>query len=107
MRTTIRTVISMSCAALTLLVAGAFAQPAEAASVRRESNGALRFYDDNGNDRGYAWCLRRGGRHFSGSNDCSYYTYDQCRAAVSPPGGDCTPNPWAAFVEPPPQRARR
>jgi hypothetical protein len=96
-------------AALALLVTGALAQPAEAASVRRESNGALRFYDDNGNDRGYAWCLKRGGRHFAGSNDCSYFTYDQCRAAVFPPGGDCTPNPWAAYVEPPPpaRRTRR
>ena len=94
--------------ALALLAAATFAQPAEAASVRREANGALRFYDDNGNDRGYAWCLRRAGRHWSGSNDCSYFTYEQCQAAKLFPSGECTPNPWAAYVTPPPaRRARR
>ena len=83
-------------AALALLAAEALAPAgAEAATAVRERNGALRFYDDNGNDRGYAWCLRRSGRWF-GSSDCSYYTLPQCRAAGQDfPGGECDPNPFS------------
>ena len=98
------------CAALAALTLGLLAaQPAEAATARREANGAIRFYDDNGFDRGYAWCLRRANRQSSGGSDCSYYTYEQCRAAIYPPGGDCTPNPWSYEVTAPPpaKRARR
>lgn len=80
---------------------------AEAASARREPNGAIRFYDDYGQDRGYAWCLKRAGRWFSGWSDCSYFTYGQCRAAIiAPPGGDCEPNPFAAYVTEPPAKRR-
>jgi hypothetical protein len=105
----LKTTIRSGCAALALLALGVLAHPTEAASVRREANGALRYYDDNGFDRGYAWCLRRANRAWGGSTDCSYYSYAQCRAAQYPPGGDCIPNPFAADVTepPPPRRGRR
>jgi hypothetical protein len=100
--------LNAGCAIFALALGVLASPPSEAATARREANGAVRFYDDNGYDRGYAWCLRRSNRHASGSSDCSYYTYEQCRAAAYPPGGDCTPNPWAAYVAPPPaRRARR
>lgn len=112
MNTHLRSLIMSGCATLALLAIGVLAvDPAAAASARRESNGAIRFYDDNGFDRGYAWCLKRGGRTaFGGSgSDCSYFSYAQCRAAIfNPPGGDCEPNPFAAYVPPPPTgRLRR
>lgn len=81
---------------------------AQAATARREPNGAVRFYDDLGQDRGYAWCLKRNARWFGGWSDCSFYSFAQCRAAsFGPPGGECEPNPWAAQVTAPPVRKRR
>lgn len=82
---------------------------ADAATARREPNGAIRFYDEFGQDRGYAWCLKRNARWFGGWSDCSFYSYAQCQAAsFGPPGGDCEPNPFAAHVpEPPARRIRR
>jgi hypothetical protein len=35
------------------------------------------------------WCIRHGG----GMMDCTYYTFEQCRASASGVGGFCTPNP--------------
>jgi hypothetical protein len=109
MTTDLQTLIRTACAAAALAAIGALAAPqAEAATARREPNGAIRFYDDNGNDRGYAWCLQRGGRWFSGWQDCSFFSLAQCRAAAYAPGGYCEPNPWAAEVrEPPAKRSRR
>jgi hypothetical protein len=107
------TLIRGCLAAAALLTIGLVAtQSAEAATARREANGAIRFYDDNGNDRGYAWCLRRSGRSYSGWSDCSYFSYGQCRSAIiGPPGGDCEQNPWSYYVDEPPaprkKRARR
>jgi hypothetical protein len=105
----IKTALCIGCATLAFSAGAAFALPAEAATARREANGAIRYYDDNGFDRGYAWCLKRGGRWFGGWSDCSFFSYAQCRAAIiGPPGGDCEPNPWAyAVQEPPARRARR
>ena len=84
-------------------------QPAEAASARREPNGAIRFYDDNGNDRGYAWCRSRGGWGSMNPPDCSYYTLQQCQAAAAVGAfglnNYCTPNPYAAQARQP--RGRR
>ena len=90
-------------------IAAALAAPeARGASAVREPGGAIRFYDDNGFDRGYAWCANRAGRAWAGSSDCSYFSYAQCRAALwPPPGGDCVPNPWASQVTPPPPKPRR
>ena len=108
MHANVQSLIKTGCALAALLAIGLpVAQPADAATARREPNGAIRFYDDNGFDRGYAWCLKRGGRNSPGGSDCSYYTLALCRAAIfDPPGGDCEPNPWASHVVPE-QRRRR
>jgi hypothetical protein len=37
------------------------------------------------------WCAVGGGR--SGYENCGYFTFRQCRAAVSGVGGACRPNP--------------
>jgi hypothetical protein len=108
MNTKIKTAISTGCAMLAFLSIAALASPADAATARREANGAIRYYDDNGGDRGYAWCLKRGGRWFGGWSDCSFFSYGQCRAAIiGPPGGDCEPNPFAYYVQEPAPRPRR
>ena len=108
MNSKIKTAISSGCAALALLCIGAVAQPADAATARREANGAIRYYDDNGFDRGYAWCLKRSTRPFGGWSDCSYFSYPQCRAAgIGLYGGGCEPNPWSYYVQTPPERPRR
>jgi hypothetical protein len=95
---TVSTLIKRGLTAAVLVTIGAAAiSQAEAATARREPN-----------DRGYAGCLRRSGRWFSGWSDCSYYTYGQCRAAIiGPPGGDCEPNPWSYYVNEPPAPAPR
>jgi hypothetical protein len=105
---TIQTTIKAACAALALVAIGLSAtRPADAASARRDPNGAVRFYDDLGQDRGFAWCLKRNARWFGGWSDCSFFSYAQCRnAIIGPPGGDCEPNPWAAHVTEPPPRTR-
>lgn len=104
----IKTATMTACAALALLATGAFSLPADAATARRNANGAIRYFDDNGFDRGYAWCLKRGGRWFGGWSDCSFFSYAQCRAAIiGPPGGDCEPNPWSYYVQEPAPRSRR
>jgi hypothetical protein len=71
------------------------AQPAAA-------QGGGRFVDSWGQDRGYAWCLQRtSNRWDSGTNDCSYQTLAQCRAASpTPVAGACQPNPHAAAAAP-------
>ena len=111
MPTRLASPIAIACALAALLAVGfSVTLPAEAATARREPNGVIRFYDDNGNDAGYAWCLRRdsGFRPGSGSgSDCSYFTLAQCRASIfEPMGGICEPNPWASQVAPE-QRRRR
>jgi hypothetical protein len=91
----------------TIAVAAALAAPAaDAATAVREGGGAIRFFDDRGNDRGYAWCGNRGGRNFGSWADCNYFTYAQCMEAVSwpPPGGYCSPNPFASQLPPPRRR---
>lgn len=87
-------------------------QPVDAASARREPNGAIRFYDSNGNDRGYAWCRSRGGWGTMNPPDCSYYTLRQCQASGSfgayGYSSYCMPNPYAAQGRlPGEQRQRR
>ena len=79
------------------------AQTVEAATARREPNGAVRFSDENGNDRGYAWCRERGGWSSMSPPDCSYYTLQQCKAAAGPFGNYCMPNPYAARASKPPR----
>ena len=74
------------------------AQQVQAASLRTEPNGAVRFYDDSGNDRGYSWC-----KSASGTLRCDYYTLEQCRAAALP-NVTCTPSAWSREVRVPAQR---
>ena len=101
----VRTLLGGACAAAAVLSIGVLvAQTANAASVRVQPNGAVRFYDDQGGDRGYAWCLYGGGSGL-GIPVCDYYTLDQCRAS-GVPVGDCTPNPWSYYVRAPRQRLR-
>jgi Protein of unknown function (DUF3551) len=33
----------------------------------------------------------------SGGQDCSYYTFEQCRAAASGTGATCVINPWLSY----------
>jgi hypothetical protein len=84
------------------MIAALSAQTAEAASVRVQPNGAVRFYDDQGGDRGYEWCLQGGGSDL-GIPVCDYYTEAQCRASLVNVGF-CVPNPWSYYVKVPRQR---
>jgi hypothetical protein len=95
MTTNIRTRIRTGFAAAVLAL-GFLAAPAHAASVRTEPNGVIRFYDDNGYDRGYAWCLSGGGSSF-GTPVCDFDTLQQCQSSGSP-GRNCTPNPSSYYV---------
>ena len=98
---------AMTLAALAAFFGLAGAQLADAASARREPNGAVRFYDDNGSDRGYAWCRQRGGFGSMNPADCSYYTLRQCQASavdVFSFNNQCTPNPYASQVQQPRRR---
>jgi hypothetical protein len=53
-----------------------------------------------------AWCAQYSGR--AGGTNCGFYTYGQCRAAVSGVGGFCSPSPYARFSDyPPPRRKLR
>jgi len=56
-----------------------------------------------------AWCAQYGGT--AGGTNCGFYTYRQCRAAVSGIGGFCSPSPYARFdnggLEPQPRRKVR
>ena len=63
MNTKIKPAISSGCAALALLCIAALAQGAEAATARREANGAIRYYDD-GLKFGE---FERAGRHHGGA----------------------------------------
>ncbi len=97
----------LSGVAIAVLFAAVSAQPVEAASARREPNGAIRYFDDNGGDRGYAWCRQRGGWGTMNPPDCSYYTLRQCQASTIGAyglGNLCSPNPYAAQVKQPRQR---
>ena len=42
-----------------------------------------------------AWCAYQGG--MNQYENCGYYTYAQCRAAVRGVGGDCRRNPYGAY----------
>jgi Protein of unknown function (DUF3551) len=60
--------------------------PAEAAP-----RGPVRFYDRNGGDRGYLWCLKAGLEIF----DCNYFTKAQCDMSASARRVYCVVNPFA------------
>jgi len=95
-------------AAGAVLVLAATCVAAGAATARREAGGAIRYYDDGGFDRGYAWCLRRSGRAYSGWADCDFVSLEQCRASsYNSTFGSCEPNPFSYEVQVPPARPRR
>jgi hypothetical protein len=45
--------------------------------------------------RDYPWCARTSANGFNG--DCSYTSFQQCRATVSGQAGECRINPLFAF----------
>ena len=95
-------------AAGAVLALASMSVAANAATARREAGGVIRYYDDNGYDRGYAWCLRRSGRAYSGWADCKYVSLEQCRASsFNSTFGSCEPNPFSYEVQAPPARPRR
>jgi uncharacterized protein DUF3551 len=54
----------------------------------------------------YPWCAQYGGGMESGGRNCGFWTYDQCKAAVSGAGGYCEVNamyrgPQPGMVPPP------
>ncbi len=51
----------------------------------------------------FPWCAQWSGS-WGGARECSYYTFEQCRAAVFGAGGGCHPNP--AYVGPAPGEYR-
>jgi hypothetical protein len=50
------------------------------------------------------WCTL--GRR-SGATDCSYYTFEQCRAAASGTGATCVTNPFLSYCTRGAQRPER
>jgi len=40
----------------------------------------------------YPWCAQYGGRGDGGGRNCGFWTYEQCRAALSGNGGYCEAN---------------
>jgi Protein of unknown function (DUF3551) len=55
-----------------------------------------------------AWCAHYSGSH-GGATNCGFYTLEQCRAAVSGVGGECSPSPYVYYPgqEPVPRKLRR
>jgi len=55
-----------------------------------------------------AWCALYSGSH-GGASNCGFYTLEQCRAAVSGVGGECSPSPYAyhPLQEPVARKLRR
>jgi Protein of unknown function (DUF3551) len=59
-----------------------------------------------------AYCAYSGGGRGGSYENCGYYTWEQCRAAVSGVGGFCMRNPhdpalWGYAVGPGPYKQRR
>jgi hypothetical protein len=57
---------------------------------------------------GGAWCTERSMSSW-GFPNCSYGSFEQCRATASGTGAHCRPNPWLNYAESPrrKQRVRR
>jgi hypothetical protein len=86
----------LTLAALAALAAAASTEVADAATARRQPNGAIKYYDDSGQFQGYAWCRQRGGWGSMLPPDCMYFTLQQCQVSGGAFGNYCTPNPYAA-----------
>ena len=52
-----------------------------------------------------AWCAYYSGTH--GGTNCGFYTFEQCRWAISGVGGSCSPSPYVSVNDPPPRRKAR
>lgn len=77
----------LAIAAAALFIAPVLASSqSQAIDARRQQSGAIRYYDAQGNDRGYTWCL---------NGDCSYYTRSQCEGSKILGRGWCRVNPYA------------
>ena len=50
--------------------------------------------------RGYPWCAN----YPTGLNECNFYTWEQCRTAISGNGGLCSPNLFFRGELPPPRK---
>jgi hypothetical protein len=74
-------------AALTVLIAGLAADPAQADP--------------------YRWCAQYSGRGLGGSSNCYFMTIGQCQAAVSGVGGYCRPNPFYTGSGERPRRSKK
>ena len=53
--------------------------------------GPATFYDQQGQFRGYAWCLSSRGA----VSDCNYFNRAQCEMSASGRRGYCVPNPFS------------
>ena len=84
MTTSIRNLVGAFFTAAILAGGVLAAQPADAASVRRAPGGSIHYYDDNGYDRGYAWCGSAGGT----TRSCSWR-----------PSRRRPPNAWSYYVK--------
>jgi len=54
----------------------------------------------------YPWCAQYGGGRDGGGRNCGFWTYEQCRAALSGNGGYCVENamyrgPSPGMIPPP------
>src|SRR5262245_26537120 len=94
MTTSYSNLVGALCTAAVLAGALLSAPHADAASVRRGDGGSIHYYDDQGYDRGYAWCGSA-----SGTVRCDFDTVDQCRASGKP-NINCAPNAWSYYVRP-------
>jgi hypothetical protein len=53
------------------------------------------------------WCAHYGNNGDGGGTNCGFYSFEQCRAAVSGNGGFCQRNPFSAYAAEPGRRYRR
>lgn len=78
-----KSIIALSLIGAVLGLAGVSAEAAP--------RGPVRFYDQNGGDRGYLWCLKAGMEIF----DCNYFNKAQCDMSASGRRVWCVVNPFA------------
>lgn len=52
-----------------------------------------------------AWCANYSGK--SGATNCGFYTFEQCRWAISGVGGHCSPSPYVVEHPVPRRKVRR
>lgn len=75
---------------ITLALLGAVLGLASVSAEAAPQRGPVKFYDQHGGFRGYAWCLKAGLEIF----DCSYFNKPQCDMSASARRVYCVPNPF-------------